>query len=111
MLVAELVEERGDRASVHLGPLDLDLARRGASKGPVKLAVRSESITLHDADPGIPALNGRVTKASYLGRHVEYTVETPLGTLFVIDRSDRVLPPGREVWITLAARGVVIVPA
>jgi iron(III) transport system ATP-binding protein len=111
VLVAELVEERGDRASVRLGPLDLDLVRRGASKGPVKLAVRSEGITLHDADPGIPALNGRVTKASYLGRHVEYTVETPLGVLFVIDRSDRVLPPGREVWITLAARGVVIVPA
>ncbi len=111
VLAAELIEERGDRASVRLGALDLDLPRRGASKGPVKLAVRSESITLHDAGPGIPALNGRVTKASYLGRHVEYTVETPLGALFVIDRSDRVLPPGREVWITLAVRSVVIVPA
>jgi iron(III) transport system ATP-binding protein len=111
VLVAELVEERGDRASVRLGVLDLDLPRRGASKGPVKLAVRSERITLHDADPGIPALKGRVTKTSYLGRHVEYTVETPLGELFVIDRSDRMLPPGREVWITLAVRGVVIVPA
>jgi len=36
---------------------------------------------------------------------------TSLGALFVIDRSDsRLLPPGREVWVTLAARGVVIVP-
>ena len=111
VLAAELVEERGDRALVRLGTIDLDLPRRGVSKGPVKLAVRSESIALHGAQPDVPALNGRVTKASYLGRHREYTVETPLGMLFVIDHADPgLLSPGREVWVTLAARGVVIVP-
>ena len=39
--------------------LDLDLPRRGARKGPVKLAVRSESMTLHAALPAVPALRGK----------------------------------------------------
>ena len=111
LLIAELLDERGDRAIVRLGPLDLDLPRRGALKGPVKLAVRSECIALHAARPDAPAIGGRITKASYLGKHVEYTVETAVGALFVIDHSaTTLLPPGREVWITLAVRGVVIVP-
>jgi iron(III) transport system ATP-binding protein len=111
LLTAQLADERGERAIVRLGPLELDLSRRGAAKGPVKLAVRSECITLHAVRPDAPAIGGRITKASYLGKHVEYTVETVLGALFVIDHSDpRLLPPGREVWITLAMRGVVIVP-
>jgi iron(III) transport system ATP-binding protein len=112
LVSAELVEERGERALVRLGSLDLDLARRGVRKGPVTLAVRSESMTLHAVRPDVPALPGRVTKASYLGKYREYTVETSLGALFVIDRSDMdLLPSGCEVWITLAARAVAIVPA
>jgi iron(III) transport system ATP-binding protein len=112
LIDAELVEERGARALVRLGPLELDLPRRGARKGPVTLAVRSESVTLHAARPERPALSARVTKASYLGRHREYTVETQLGPLFVIDRSDAdLLSSGTDVWLTLAARGAVIVPA
>jgi iron(III) transport system ATP-binding protein len=111
LVIADLIEERGERALVRLGALDLDLARRDARKGPVTLALRSESLSLRATRPDTPALLGRVTKTSYLGKHREYTVETSLGALFVIDRSDsRLLPPGREVWVTLAARGVVIVP-
>jgi len=112
LIACELIEERGARALVRLGSLDLDLARRDAQKGPVTLAVRSESVALHIARPDCPALPGRVIKASYLGKHHEYTVETSLGALFVIDRSDmNLVPPKSEVWLTLTARGVVIVPA
>jgi len=111
VLVAELVEERGERALVRLGPFDLDLPRRGASKGRVKLAARSESIILHEARPDTPALSGQIAKASYLGKHREYTVDTELGLLFVLDRSElRLLPPQSEVWLTLAPRGVVVLP-
>ncbi len=111
LVAAELVEERGDRALVRLGSLDLELPRRGAHKGPVTIAVRSEGMALHTTQPDVRALPGRVTKASYLGKHREYTVQTSLGALFIIDRSDAaLLSPGREVWITLADRCVVIVP-
>ena len=64
--------------------LRVDHARRGARKGPLKLALRSESIALHAARPDAPALHGRVIKASYLGKQREYTVETPIGALSLL---------------------------
>jgi iron(III) transport system ATP-binding protein len=108
---AELIEERGERALVRFGPIHLDLPRRGASKGSVTLAVRAESLSLHTAQPSVPALAGSVVKAAYLGKHHEYTVKTAVGALFVIDRSDLdLVPPPSHVWVTLAPRGAMIVP-
>jgi len=111
LVPAELIEERGERALVRLGPIDLDLPRRGARKGPVMLAVRAEGISLHTVAPGGPALPARIIKAAYLGKHREYAVKTSLEELFVIDRSGmNLLPSGSEVWITLGAGAAVIVP-
>jgi len=112
LVSAELVEERGARALVRLGPIDLDLPRRGARTGPVTLAIRAEGISLHTASPGVPALPACVVKAAYLGKHREYAVKTSLGEFFVVDRSDMsLLPKSSEVWITLGPRAAVIVPA
>jgi iron(III) transport system ATP-binding protein len=112
LVLAELIEERGARALVRLGPIDLDLPRRGARKGPVTLAVRAENISLNTARPDVPALPGQVVKAAYLGKHREYAVKTQYGEFFVIDRSDMsLLPPGSEIWILLGSRAAVIVPA
>ena len=109
---AELLEERGERALIRLGDLDLDLARRGARKGPVKLAVRSEGVTLHPARPAGPALAGRVTKASYLGKHLEYTVDTVHGSLFVVDHLQaQPIAAGSDAWITFGERGTIVMPA
>jgi iron(III) transport system ATP-binding protein len=111
LLTAELVEVRGEQALVRLGPLDLELARRDTREGPVTVAMRAESMTLHVARPEVPAVKGRVIKASYLGRHREYLVETSLGTLFIVDRSDQgLLPLGAEVWLAPNTRSIVIVP-
>ena len=109
---AELLEERGERALIRLGDLDLELARRGARKGPVKLAVRSEGVTLHPARPAGPALAGRVTKASYLGKHLEYTVDTVHGSLFVVDHLQaHPIAAGSDAWITFGERGTIVMPA
>jgi len=108
---AELLEERGERALIRLGDLDLDLARRGARKGPVKLAVRSEGVTLHPARPAGPALAGRVSKASYLGKHLEYTVDTVHGSLFVVDHlQTHPIAAGADAWITFGERGTIVMP-
>src|SRR5206468_1801811 len=40
LIDAELVEDRGPRALVRVGNVDLDLPRRSAMKGAVKLAIR-----------------------------------------------------------------------
>ena len=46
LIDAEVIEERGERALVRLGPLEVELARRGARKGPVKVAVRPDAVTI-----------------------------------------------------------------
>jgi iron(III) transport system ATP-binding protein len=52
-----------------------------------------------------------VSKAAYLGTHMEYTVEAPVGQLFVVDRDvSRPIAAGTEVSIALSDHGVALVP-
>jgi len=114
LIDAEVIEERGERALVRLGPLEVELARRGARKGPVKVAVRPDAVTIGAAPDRAGPANGAavaatVVKGSYLGRHIEYTLATPLGELFVVDRRTRApLPAGTAV--TIGFSEVTVVP-
>jgi iron(III) transport system ATP-binding protein len=111
ILSGTIADERGDTAAIRIGPLVKTLPRRGAGPGAVKLAVRPDAFALHETPPGTPAMAGRVNKASYLGTHVEYEVESPVGGLFVVDHRSRApIPVGTEVSITLADQGVCVVP-
>jgi iron(III) transport system ATP-binding protein len=108
---AALVARDGARARVRLGPLMLDLPHRNAEPGAVKLAIRPESIHLHAERPNREAIAGRIAKAAYLGTHMEYTVATEVGELFVVDRAVmRPLPPGADAWLSFADHGLTVVP-
>ena len=110
LVEAELGPHRGARASVRLGGLELELEHRGMAPGAVRIAIRPESILLgKDNSSG---LRGTVRKAAYLGTHMEYTVEAPIGQLFVVDRDvSRPISAEAEVSITLADHGVALVPS
>jgi len=109
LVEAELGVHNGTRAPVRLGGLQIELEHRGAAPGPVRVAIRPESIVLKN-DGGSP-LRGTVRKAAYLGTHMEYTVEAPVGQLFVVDRDvSRPIPAGTEVSIALSDHGVALVP-
>ena len=109
LLDTEVIERIGDVSLVQLGPLSLRLPSRGIGTGPAKLAVRPDAIRLH-AEPAADALEGRIVKASYLGKHVEYDVASPVGELFVVDHSRKEpLKIDTSVWLTFGASGVVIV--
>jgi len=111
LLDAELVAERGDRALVRLGAFALDLPRRGAAAGPVKLAIRPDAITLQAAKPDGLAFAGRILRMSYGGNNFEYTVETTLGELFVIDHAKmQPFAKGAEAWISFVEHSISIVP-
>jgi iron(III) transport system ATP-binding protein len=100
----------GDRGTVTLGGLALVLPHRGVSPGEVDVAIRPEAVRLAADGPGGPAMAGRVTKAAYLGSHMEYTVSSPVGELFVVDGAVGArLAPGAGVAITLADHGVTVV--
>ena len=108
---AELTSRNGVAGQVRVGGVELRLPHRGAGLGPVKVAVRPESLRLSDAPPPGPALEGRIAKAAYLGTHMEYTVSTAVGELFVVDREvTRPAPAGTPVWVSFEDHGVTVVP-
>ncbi len=111
IVAAELVAKTGEMGRVRVGEVDLDLPHRGLATGPIKIAIRPESLLLHDVRPNRPAIEARIDKAAYLGTHMEYTIGTALAELFVVDRSTlaRPLAPGHPVWLALADHGVTVV--
>jgi iron(III) transport system ATP-binding protein len=107
----ELTTRNGVAGQVRVGGIELRLPHRGAATGPVKIAVRPESLRLSTVPPAGPALEGQIAKAAYLGTHMEYTVSTPVGELFVVDRLvTRPAPAGTPVWVTFEDHGVTVVP-
>jgi iron(III) transport system ATP-binding protein len=110
LIEAELGAHNGTRAPVRIGGLELELQHRGAAPGPVRVAIRPESIVL-GKDHASP-LKGKVSKAAYLGTHMEYTVEAPIGQLFVVDRDvAHPIAAGTDVAIQLSDHGVALVPS
>ncbi len=100
----------GAMASVRLGKLLLTLPHHGAVAGAAELSVRPQAVLLA---PGAGGLSGRVTKAAYLGSHMEYwvAVEGLAKDLFVI--APDVAAPfaiGDAVAVALGASGVALVP-
>jgi len=52
-----------------------------------------------------------VRKAAYLGGLIEYTLDSPIGELFVISIAvDRPFAVGTDVGVTFARHGVVVIP-
>jgi iron(III) transport system ATP-binding protein len=97
------------RADVTLGPVTLSLPHGGAPDGKCEVAIRPEAIELRY--DGHAPLSATVKKASYLGQLMEYTLDTPIGDLFVISTAvDRPLAVGAAVGVALANHGVVVIP-
>ena len=94
---------------VRLGTLAIPIPHRGLPEGDVDVAIRPEAIELRaDGDGGLPAT---VRKVAYLGGSMEYTLDTPIGELFAVSQVvDAPFSRGDTVRVTLASRGVVVVP-
>jgi iron(III) transport system ATP-binding protein len=57
-------------------------------------------------------LIGEVSRATYLGREMQYTIQSELGELFVVcHRLDQIFPRGAQVGLQLKAHGAAIVGA
>ncbi|MFN7194646.1 MAG: ABC transporter ATP-binding protein [Rhodospirillales bacterium] len=92
-----------DRAFVTLPHRDLPL-------GPVDLVIRPEAISFVDPDAAADALEGQVARATFMGSHVEYHVDTALGDLFaVVPRAAQFRPVGSRVRVMLDPKGAILV--
>jgi iron(III) transport system ATP-binding protein len=112
IVTAELTAKTGDLGAARVGGVSITLPHRNADTGAIRIAIRPESLRLSAEPPGSPALEGHIAKVAYLGTHMEYTVTTALGDLFVVDRATLSHPvaPGRAVWLSFADQGVTVVP-
>ena len=110
-IVAAELRRSGERAAVALGGIVLDLPHNAAADGRVELAIRPEALRLTPGPAGPDALAGAVAKAAYLGARVEYTLTTPVGELFAVDRDGAApLAPDTVVAIRFADHGVTVIP-
>jgi iron(III) transport system ATP-binding protein len=109
LVAAEITAVDGELAWVQIGQLERRLPRHGLDLGPAHVALRPELVEL-GTEPRPDTIAGEVLKATNLGSHLEYTVATALGELFVIDRQvARALPPTTHVAVGLQAAGMSLV--
>ena len=80
VLGCEVIELAGGTARVRLGPLALELPARGLTPGPARLAIRPDRVRVGVAN-GVP---GRILGATYVGRHMEVTIQTEIGEIFAL---------------------------
>ncbi|WP_138470438.1 ABC transporter ATP-binding protein [Poseidonocella sp. HB161398] len=95
-------------AEVELGGQRLPLPSRGLTPGRVRLSLRANAARLCAEGAGMA---GTVASSAYLGDHVEYEIDGPLGRIFVVDDGGgTVLPPGAAVGLELRPRGLALIP-
>jgi iron(III) transport system ATP-binding protein len=99
----------GERVAATLGDVELVVPNTDAADGGATFAIRPEAITVETAPGPAGALKGTITKSSYVGTHMEYTIDTAAGALFATCmRVERPLAPGAAVALVLAPRGVLV---
>jgi iron(III) transport system ATP-binding protein len=104
----EIAAVEGDMMRVMIGGTTLSLPARGLRTGPATLAIRYAAVRLVAGGGG--ALTGTVRKATYLGSHWEFTIDSPIGELFVIEPDlSNSLTVGAPVAITFRDRGLALV--
>ncbi|MBL6928491.1 MAG: ABC transporter ATP-binding protein [Rhodospirillales bacterium] len=111
LVEGEILKLNNGDALVKIGGLEVERPHQGLKPGPTQMAIRPEAIKIAK-DTGDGKLRGNVAKAAYLGSHLEYTVISELGELFVIDHDlSSPVAQGESVEITFAERGVNLVRA
>jgi iron(III) transport system ATP-binding protein len=111
ILPCEIVARNGDTADVRIGPISRTLPARDLQPGAARLAVRPKRVVL--SAPGeAGSLKGNLVKATYVGSHIEYRVETDVGEIFAIAEDDgNPFAQGDDVSVTFAEKGPVLIPA
>jgi iron(III) transport system ATP-binding protein len=107
LIACEIVSVDGDMATIDVESYRYSLPSRGLSPGPASLAVRPSRLRIGD-DEGV---NATVIKATYVGVRMEYTLEGAFGQVFAVqDEVDDPLPVGKQVRMSFAGKGPVLLP-
>ncbi|MCZ7447293.1 ABC transporter ATP-binding protein [Agrobacterium rhizogenes] len=106
----EVVSQTGEESLVRVGNMEHRVRSRGPRSGTAKLAVRPGAITIGAA--GGSGMPGRVLHTAYLGGHIEYEVETEVGTLFIVDHEmNHTQRETSDVTLNFKNRGIALIDA
>ncbi|NVK35180.1 MAG: ABC transporter ATP-binding protein [Rhodobacteraceae bacterium] len=104
----QILSVQDDLAKVELGGVVVDLASRGMKEGKAKVSLRSNALRVKSEGPGIA---GTIASSAYLGDHMEYEIDGPLGRIFVVDDENEMpLHAGATVSLEVRPRGVALIP-
>ncbi len=107
---AQIESIETELALVQFGPITLQLPPCGNVVGEVKIAIRPEAIRMTEATGNKIGLEGSISKATYLGNHIEYSVSTEIGELFVVDPDvSRFLNQDSTVVVSFADHGITLI--
>ena len=103
----EILSVSGETADVSVAGYRFSLASRGLAPGPAVMAVRPSHLQI-GAPKGFKA---RITKSTYVGVRMEYTIQADFGELFAIqDDVQSPLVAGDDVHLGFAPSGPVLIP-
>ncbi|RPE71856.1 iron(III) transport system ATP-binding protein [Pacificibacter maritimus] len=109
---AQVISVKDDQAEVDLGGVILSLPARDAKIGPVRVSLRANAMRVRQSTENTSGVAGVIATSAYLGDHVEYEIDGPLGRIFAVDdESDTPLPEGTAVRLDLRLRGIALIPA
>jgi iron(III) transport system ATP-binding protein len=99
LIPCSIIARHGTRATVRFADQELAIEANAPGSGDAFLVVRSSSVSLRAAGSGAqgPALPASVRKATYLGSHWEYTLDTAVGELWIAQPVSRRFSPGCAV--------------
>jgi len=109
VVTAEISAIDGDWANVKVGNVETRLPSRGMKAGMTQVAIRPESLQISDARLS-GSIEAEVVKVTYLGSHLEYTLASALGELFVVEPDiSNLVGIGSTVSVVLRSHGIALV--
>ena len=109
VVTAEIRSIDGDWANVHVGNAETKLPSRGMEPGKTQVAIRPESLQISNSKLS-GAIEAEVVKATYLGSHMEYTLSSAVGELFVVEPDiNNPVAIGSTISVRLRDHGIALV--
>ncbi len=111
LIPCQIVSVKSGKATISVGNLKISLDSRGMKPGPAMVAVRPSRVSLSGKSTST-TLPAKILKSTFVGNHMEYTVEAEFGTIFAV--SGDVTKPfeaGQDVGLGFAKSGPVLLPS
>ena len=109
LIPCEIVRHEGMAATVRFAGIELRVPAPRVDGNAGNLVVRSAAVSLTEANGAPQALPATIRKATYLGGHWEYTLETAFGALFLSQPVGKRFEQGSTVAVHLDPQRLSVV--